>query len=57
LHRHQRSHPYTLAAGRQSVGLGAFCDPRREAVLLPVEPRVKNAHASRIRVGICGKPG
>ena len=46
---------YTLACDRQNPALSAFADPHHEAILRLIEMTVRNAHAHRTWVGICGE--
>ncbi len=46
---------YTLACDRQNPAIGAFADPHHEAILRLIEMTVRNAHAHRTWVGICGE--
>ena len=46
---------YTLACDRQNPNLAAFSDPHHEAILRLIEMTVRNAHARRRWVGICGE--
>jgi phosphotransferase system enzyme I (PtsI) len=48
---------YTLAMDRQNAALGAFLDPRHEAVLRLIEMTARSAHDAGIWVGICGELG
>lgn len=46
---------YTLAADRQEPSLGAYYEPRHEAVLRLIEMSVQSAHRHGIWVGVCGE--
>lgn len=48
---------YTLAIDRQNQSLAEFLDSHHPAILRLIELTVKNAHAAKIKVGICGQLG
>lgn len=46
---------YTLAVDRQNARLDRYCDPHHEAVIRLIELIVKNGHANKAWVGVCGE--
>ncbi|MCR5084364.1 MAG: phosphoenolpyruvate--protein phosphotransferase [Succinivibrionaceae bacterium] len=48
---------FTLAVDRQNADVGKFLNPYHHAVIRLIEATVRQAHAAKIPVGVCGELG